>query len=253
MPESEVPNCECQFEAHEGTAETLGELRQRLMIRLGFAAQLQFPPPGMTELLNSFLISEHRRLAERYRDLHTERFFTWNLVEGQRLYGLRGNEEVADCERYFNPRALEWVGIIAPGDVWYPLIEGIPPHLYTADSFLGRPGRYEIRSCIEILPRPDAGPYRLVIKAHHHTLPFTEDGHRTSIHSEVVFLHALGLAKAHYGQRDGIAYYDPTRNTGAGPVLIGDLVAGSHGRKRYVPRSRELGPATPPRFLPLEE
>jgi hypothetical protein len=67
------------------------------------------------------------------------------------------------------------------------------------------------------------------------------------VDAEAVYLLATGMLKAHYSQPD------------AGSLLTQALsytkylVAGQHDTRRYVPRTRVSTPATPPRFLPLEE
>lgn len=70
-------------------SETLLTLRNRLMIRLGFAAQLSFPPPGMTELLNDFLQDAQQQMYRR--PAAPERMKRWwqiPIVEGQRHYDI---------------------------------------------------------------------------------------------------------------------------------------------------------------------
>lgn len=68
-------------------SKTLAQLRDRLMIRLGFAAQLAAPPPGMTELLNDFLydaqVQMFRRMGESQR---MKRWWPIPVVQGQRHY-----------------------------------------------------------------------------------------------------------------------------------------------------------------------
>src|SRR5690606_5025998 len=67
-------NCECE---DDPGARTLASLRQELMARLGYAAQINNPPPGMTALLNSFLRDAQVQLYHRFTTFKTERFFTW--------------------------------------------------------------------------------------------------------------------------------------------------------------------------------
>jgi hypothetical protein len=74
---------------------TLKQLRDDLMLRLGYAAQLANPPPGMPELLNAFLQDAQRSLIRRYPALRTERWFSWSLTAGVRFYDLTLNDEAA--------------------------------------------------------------------------------------------------------------------------------------------------------------
>jgi hypothetical protein len=79
-------NCACEEESDN---LTLAEYRQKLLIRAGFAAVASNPPPGVAELFNTFLQDAQEVLYRKYPALETRRFFHWDLVEGQRFYGLR--------------------------------------------------------------------------------------------------------------------------------------------------------------------
>lgn len=74
---------------------TLKQLRDDMMRRLGFGAQVNNPPPGMAELLNSFLVEAQELLYRRYDVLRTERFYSWPLLVGVRFYGIADNAEAA--------------------------------------------------------------------------------------------------------------------------------------------------------------
>jgi hypothetical protein len=76
--------------------------------------------------------------------------------------------------------------------------------------------------------------------------PFAEDDDQATIDSELLFMWALGTAKAHYGQPDAADI-----KAEAGDYLK-QLVKGSHGTARYVPGSTPVPSATPPRFLDQE-
>lgn len=83
-------NCDC---IDENPNETLGELKTRMLIRLGGGAMTASPPPGMPELITDFLQSSQRLLYRQYKVLRTGRFFTWDLVQGERFYDLPDNAE----------------------------------------------------------------------------------------------------------------------------------------------------------------
>ena len=215
-------NCECDDTTNY---ETLAELRDRLMVRLGYAAQVDNPPPGMEALLGDFLRSAQRLLYMKYKELRTERVFTWTLEEGTRFYDLDDNDE--SCTKRLNALKLSWVGVEDLNGAWIPLAAGIPPEFYTglpvANSL---PQRYEIRQCIEVSPPPDAAGYRLRVKGHYQLQAFTADDDQTTIDSELVFLWALATAKAHYGHPDA-------NNIAAmANDYLGRLVGGSHGARR---------------------
>ena len=228
VPETVVSfNCECD----DATGyRTLKELRDDLMRRLGYGAQVNAPPPGMTELLNSFLIEAQTLLYRRFKALRTERFFTWPLVAGVRLYDLPANAET--CTKRLDALKLAWVGI-ERNDIWTQLVESIPPELYT-QAPTALPQRYEIRQCIELWPTPSESVGKLVIKGHFGIEAFAVDTDRTTIDDTLVFQLALANAKAHYRQPDANQYIAQAE------VLLMNLVAGTHGTARYVPSTQPL-------------
>lgn len=234
-------NCEC--EAEDGTVrQTLAQLQRRLLIRLGYAAQADNPPPGMAALLQDFLFSSQMLLYERYTPLRTRRFFTWTMTPGSRFYGITQNED--DCLVRLNARKLSWVGVEDPNFVWLPLAKGIPPEFYTSVTKPGLPFRYDVRQCIEVFPAPDKA-YRLRIKGDFGLERFEEPEDRTTIDSELVLLWALATAKAHYGHADADAV------AGQANTYLGMLLAGQHGTARHVPGA-DIVPAWPrPIFLPV--
>lgn len=238
-------NCECFDDAGGAIPrQTLGELRTRLMRRLGYSAQAANPPPGMAELLDDFLSSSQRTLYLKNSVLRTERFFRWTMVAGISYYGIRDNDSSTDfsdmdCTKHLNDLRISWVGVEDLNSMWFPLRCGIDPSYYTTQSQQGLPQLYEIRSCIEVFPVPDAA-YHLWIKGMTLLEPFTASSDRTTIDSELVFLWALGAAKAHYKQMDA----DDVK--GQAREYLGDLISGKHLTRRYVPNVLKLPPAVEP-------
>lgn len=226
--------------------DDLGTLTTRMLIRLGFANQTDAPPPGMTALLQEFLQSSQNLLYRRWSALRTRRFFRWKLVPGQRFYSLMDNDEDVLCNYSFDPyKTIEWVGIQDTRNVWYPVIEGIEPQLYTMLSKPWRPSRYEIRQGLEIYPAPDQ-TYFFWIKGHFGLQSFSAPTDQTTIDSELVFLHALAVAKAHYGHADA------SNIMAMANTLRGDLVAAAHGNRRYIPGTTAVPPAVRPTLIAFE-
>ena len=214
--------------------DTLKILRDRVLIRLGFAAQLANPPPGMAALVNEFLSSAQVQLAKRIPELVTERFYTWTMIAGTRFYSTSGDDEgVTAPDFILDPQNITWIGVEDLNGVFYPLIEGINPTLYTTESKDGFPQRYEIRQSIEVFPAP-ADAYKLQVKGYPKNFAFADDADVATIDPELIFLLALANAKAHYGQNDAQLYFTQATNH------LGQLTAGSHGTKRYVPGAREI-------------
>jgi hypothetical protein len=244
-----VFNCDCDS---DNSYRPLGVLRTELLRRLGYSAQAANPPPGMTALLDSFLNGAHRMIFRSYPALRTERFFTWTMAPGERFYGIRENEERdaegagLDCLSYLDPARVTWAGVEDLNGTWYPLVYGIDPQHYTmVGASPGWPTRYEIRSCIEVFPAPQAA-YKLRIKGQFEVKDMLDDTDKPQVDDEAVLLLALGNAKRHYQQSDAADYFTQSM------THIRALAAGAHGTARYVPGPRSVTVPTPPRFLPLD-
>ena len=226
--------------------DTLASLRSRVLVRLGFSNQAANPPPGMATLVNDFLQSGQKYLYRRYLQLHTKRTFRWKINPGQRFYSLRDNDEnVLEQVNMDYMKTVEWVGIQDSRNVWYPMIQGIPPQLFTMITKPWRPARYELRGAIEIYPTPDQ-TYWLWIRGHFGLSAFTLDTQSTTIDSELVFLHALANAKAHYGQPDANNIESQAN------AYRAELIAGTHQTAHYVPGTIAVPPAVRPTLIQFD-
>lgn len=238
-----MPNFNCACDEGFYNAETLGELRTDLLVRLGYAAQAANPPPGMVPLLNSFLQRAQKTLYRRYRALQTERIYRWTMTPGERFYGIRDN--IDDCPKKLEPNRISWVGLTDLNGAWLSLSNGIPPEFYTSSMYNGMPSHYEIRQCIEIFPAPDAA-YTLRVKGHFGLMRFTEDTDPCTIDSELLFMWALANAKNHYGQPDA------SDIAAQAQTYLRDLIAENHGTRRYVPGTIDVPAQSRPLFIDLE-
>ena len=224
---------------------TLTSLRDRMMIRLGYAAQVANYPPGMSALLDDFLFSAQTLLYSRTTALHTERFFTWTMTIGERYYEIDDNDEQAagpnQCTKILSEfKAPSYVGFEDLNGVWVPLSEGINPNRYT-NTQNGWPDSYEIRQGIEIFPAPVAA-YKLRVKGHFGLMAFAADADKTTLDSELVFTFALGNAKTHYGQSGASTLLSQVQ------TYMEGLNASSHGTARYIPGTQRGTPVVPPLF-----
>lgn len=222
-------NCACDcFEDGDPTPRrTLAELRRSMLIRLGYAAQLNNPPPGVLPLVDEYLRDAQLQIDVGFRERRIERFFRWPLIPGQRFYGLRANTD--GCAAKLNRNLLSWVGIRERNGTWYPLIHGIPPEAYSRSlANTGWPTRYEIRECVELFPAPREELF-LVIKGFVELWPLEEPTDYTTHDSQAVFLLALANAKAHYGHQDaGNIFAQADR-------YMAKMFANSHQTARYIP------------------
>lgn len=227
-------------------SDTLGNLRIRIMRRLGFSNQATNPPPGMTELINDFLFDGQSYLWRTFQALQTRRFFRWKIVPGQRFYSLIDNDEDVLATFHMDPlKTIEWAGIQDTRNVWYPLIEGIPPQLYTMITKPWRPARYAINQALEVYPMPDQ-TYFLWMRANFGLLSFSADSDQTTIDSNLVFLHALANAKNHYGQPDAKDIESQAQ------AYRGFLVAATHGTTKYIPGTIAVPPAVRPTLIQFD-
>ena len=222
---------------------TMSSLSVRMLIRLGFANQSSNPPPGMALLIQDFLTSAQTYLYRRYLQLHTKRLFRWKVNPGQRFYSLKDNDEDVLCNYTLDPlKSIEWAGIQDTRNVWYPLIQGIPPQLYTMITKPWRPARYDIRQAIELYPMPDQ-TYWLWIKGHFGLMSFINPTDSTTLDSELVFLHALANAKSHYGQADA------NNIEAQANAYRAELIAGTHQTAHYLPGTIAVPPAVRPTLI----
>lgn len=231
-------NCACD---DEFPTATLADLRKRVLIRLGFGAQLSNPPPGIAPLINDFLQSAQEFLYRKYSLFRTERFFTWQMQAGVRFYDLAANVDA--CVKKLDPRKVLWMGV-SQGDLnWRELIYGIRPSLYTTKQS-AIPQYAEIRQCIEVWPAPADNSWLLRIKGNFGLLPLVADTDVTTIDSELVFLWALANAKMDRGQPDAGQVAQQARE------LLGSYVAGQHPTQRFWPGAQVQPNAVPPKMVP---
>lgn len=223
-------NCECD---DEYPTKTLAQMREYLMIRLGWGAMVSTPLPGVAVTLNSFLRDAQEQIYRQYKVFRLERFFTWQLLTGVRFYDLPENEDV--CTKKLDPRMITWVSISEGDNFWRQLVCGIKPEFYYGDVS-SWPTHYEIRQCIEVWPPPSSDDWKLRIKGYFGLLPLESDTDVNTIDYEAIQLFALANAKAHYGQPDAANYMGQYRD------YIGAVTAGSHHTRRYVPNTEQSYP-----------
>ena len=224
-------------------AETLSTLRNRLLARTGYAAQLASLPPGVSALYDDFLLSAQRHLYRYFKALQTERFFTYQLEVGDRYLTFGSN--IDGNALTLDPRKITGAWIQDLNDRWYPLGRGIDPARYTLANNTGWPSSFEARDVFELFPAPQAR-YLLRVKGSFGLQAFAADGDYTTIDAEAVFLWALGLAKLEKGDRDA---GDPTRMTGyfgQARQQVLKIVASGHSGRRYIPKDgRAINRAQP--------
>lgn len=181
--------------ANPAKYQTLSELTDRILVRIGFVSQ---DASNQHKLIHDFLRSAQEGLILEHEDMLLKDYvFDDVFVPGESLYDL-----VPECD----PEQVITVGYRdGPNQTWCELKRGIP--LQIRDDERRDPYRYEIRygttntAQIEFYPTPAfAKPFGYYYKRN--ATRFTQNNDRTTIDSELVFLTALAKAERHFGYAD---------------------------------------------------
>lgn len=116
------------------------------------------------------------------------------------------------------------------GRIW-PMREGIDWQHDSFSSPNNRPIRYEIRDQLEVWPPSDRTNYSLRYEYVKRLGEFETDDDRATVDDKIIHLHALATGKGHYGQKD-FSIVQAQAN-----LLLQNLQAKNHGRKKYVRRN----------------
>ena len=200
-------------------------------------------PPSIQFLARDFLKEAQRFLYQKAASFRQSRFFYWPLQEGVRFYDFAQNE--GECAHRFVPELIEGVYVTEGDDCtterWRELAAGINPLLYNGGVRESWPYRYEFRQCIEIFPAPDSRAGYLRVKAKFELQPFEDDSDYTTIDADLVFLQALAVGQEHFRQENAQLTHALVRSR------LGDIIAGEHHTRRYIPGDPYEPPANPPR------
>jgi hypothetical protein len=189
-------------------SRNLQALRAELRDRLGFASS--GPNSGINQgLIDSFLKSAQNFLYNQFdfnvlsvrTGLTTETNLQPDLTQG---IGQTFLDYPADANKERILKLYVNAGV-APTSQWLPLTPEIPVEWYNITTNQPYPQRYELRDQIEIWPGADrVYPIRVwYVKS---LSRFSQDGDLPSIDDDLIFLHALATAKAHYKQPDAATY-----------------------------------------------
>lgn len=174
--------------------KTLSSIRSDIQIRLGFGMA------GQSGIVNSALIDSMIRSAQE--QLYVQ--FDWPELKAvnERLTG-------TDQQFYDYPVDCNIERILGLWVIWsgkhIPLAEGINSDDRSYSNG-GVPAKYERRDQIELWPIPTSNAYTLRTEYIKTLAPLNVDSDRTSLPSELIYLHALSNAKAHYRQPDAQTY-----------------------------------------------
>lgn len=172
---------------------TLGDIRSDIQSRLGFGMA------GEAGVVNAPIIDSFIRngQAQLYEQFEWRRLITFE----ERLMGVEQSsyDYPTDCE----PENLINVAILQSG-IWTELHPGITWDMRSNDS-TGAPCRFEVFEQMEVWPAPDQ-QYTMRRYYKRSLGALNADNDRTTLDSNLVFLHALTNAKLHYRQPDAQTY-----------------------------------------------
>jgi hypothetical protein len=175
--------------------KTLGELRQQLRTRLGFAAA--GAAAGVIQANLDSILQEAQVLLYWTHDWARLRKY-WDTTVGL-------NQYLIDYPDGCNPERIKAISVNR-NDVWSPpLKKGISPQMYTTQDNTRDPYAWEPYEQIELYPKADQ-QYDVRIFGVRTLGRFTDTNDRSTIDDSMVFTVALGRAKAHYRHPDAGAY-----------------------------------------------
>lgn len=168
---------------------TLGNIRTEIQSRLGFGMAGQ---AGVVNapLIDSFIRGAQKQIYEDNQWMREKRI-------DERLTGI--DQVLYDYPQDCEPENILVLAVQVNG-IWNPLKPGISLHMRSIIGS-GQPLRYELREQIEIFP-PPGRQYTLRTEYVRSCSSLVSDNDRTTIDSDLVLLHALATAKAHYRQPD---------------------------------------------------
>lgn len=181
---------------------TLGELRAELLARLGMGG-MGASGGANGALINSFLRNGQYQLYVLQDWKHLTDYYDISTGAQQNLYDYptQGTTQAAGCAQYQRILRVE----TKVNNQFTTLREGITTEMWNTMDTLSQPQRYDRLAQILVYPKADA-VYTLRVWFVADMGRFTEDNDRCSIDDEMVLLHALTNAKAHYRHPDAQVY-----------------------------------------------
>lgn len=185
------------------TWRTLGELRAELTARLGFAAS-GAAAGVLASNIDSILRTSQKTLYEAA---------DWVKLRRYEVKSIGVNQYLVDYPTNANPERIKAISVDMTGDGdWSPpLKQGISASMYSTQDNVSWPQRWMAYDQIELWPKNnEVRDIRIFyIKA---LDPFTQSTHRATIDDDLIFLVALGAAKAHYRQPDAQLHIQQAEN-----------------------------------------
>lgn len=216
---------------------TLGELRAELLARLGMGG-MGASGGANTSLIDSFLRNGQSQLYRLQDWRHLTDFKDTTTGVGQNMYDYptSGAMGTVGCSR--DKRILRVETNV--GGQYVEIAEGISTSMWSTMDTRGQPACFERFAQILVYPKADAG-YTLRVWFVADLLPFTQSDHVATLDDDMILLHAIANAKAHYRQPDAQIYQ------GQLDALLGSLRGQSFSQngvyRRGQPQPSEVRPA----------
>ena len=181
--------------------QTLGELRALLTQRLGFGSA-GAAAGVISATIDNFLFNAQIQLYLQSDWKKLQYYADKTIGIGQYLIDyptvIGGAPADANSERILKIA-------VKVNSLWVDLREGINTEHYSYQDRNYYPQRYERYAQIELWPKADIS-YTVRVWYIRELGRFTQDGDRCTIDDDLIFLHALANAKAHYRQPDADIY-----------------------------------------------
>jgi len=211
------------------TKRSLGDMRQELRDRLGFAATGSQAGPN-TSIMNSFLKNGQVQLYWQFDWPQLKKVDKTTITnQGQIFYDWPDD---IHPDRLVNI-AMEDTSSATP-NIW-SLVEGID---WKHDNYAtpqDQPSRFERRDQLEIWPEPNSNDYKIWIEYVKRLDAFSIDTDKATLDEDLILLHALAASKAHYRHKDAEIY------GGQIIALLARLKAGGLGHKRFIRKTGKVG------------
>lgn len=218
---------------------TLGDLRSELLSGVGMGG-MGASGGANQALIDRFLRNGQAQLyrMQDWRHLIDYKDYTTGVSQNLYDYPNAGAFGSVGCPR---DRRITKVEVLYAGE-YKALREGITTEMWSTMDTQGPPTRYERYAQLLVYPKSDAA-YTLRVWFVADLLPFTDSSHVATLDDEMIMLHALAHAKAHYRQPDAKLYSDDLE------VLYGSIRGQSFGSNAVFRRGSEAADEVKPKLL----
>jgi hypothetical protein len=185
------------------TYRTLGELRSELLARLGMGAMGASGGSNAT-MIDSFLRNAQAQLYRMQDWKHLTDYQDKTLGTSQNLLDYPDAGTLVPANTSARDKRVLRIETEHAGQ-WRLLEEGIRTADWDTMDTESYPSRFERLAQILVYPKADQA-YTVRIWFVADLARFTQDNDRPGLDDEMIFLHALANAKAHYRQPDAATY-----------------------------------------------